>query len=272
MRTGRPAEGRASGGRRVTVLLVGVGADSGNVRPRPHLGPDRRFEYVPIPEKSRATTESLTFGSAHQRYGDGTLADLLDGIRPHGDAAWVTDDETIRGWPVHHDPNFEALTYGEGGKDQNVRAIEETLDRGDVLAFYTGLETGGYMHRYVFGYFTVGADPTILEGAADECRLYRTHPANAHAKRVEANGGLYAFDPEMPRGAGRVALVDGRKPGRLLDRAVRLSDPDSVGHFYMSNEVADTLDPATGYLGGFKPPVACNISADAFVEFLECHQ
>jgi hypothetical protein len=257
----------------MTVLLVGVGADSGNVRPRPRLGPDRRFEYVPIPEKSRATTESLSFGSMRQRYGDGTLADLLDGIRPHGDAAWLTDDQTVREWPVHHDPNFEALTYGEGGKDQNVRAIEETLGPGDVLAFYTGLETEGYMHRYVFGYFTVAANPVITDGTADERRrLCRAHPANAHAKRVEANGDLYAFDPELPQGAGRVALVDGRRPGRLLDRAVRLSDPDSVGHFYMRSDVADTLDPETEYLGGFKPPVVCDIPADAFVEFVERRQ
>jgi hypothetical protein len=259
----------------VTVLLVGVGADSGNVRPRPGIGPGRRFEYVPIPEKARETAESRTFGSMPQRYGEGTLADLLAGIRPHGDAAWLTDDERIREWPVHYDPNFEALTYGEGGKDQNVRAIEAHLDEGDVIAFYTGLETGGYMHRYVFGYFTVAAEPVVIEEGATEERkrdLLGSHGANAHAKRFAASGGLYAFDPDRPQGASRLALVDGCEPGRLLDRAVRLSSPDSVGHFYVADDVADVLDPGTEYLGGFKPPIACELPPATFVEFVERRQ
>lgn len=259
----------------MTVVLVGVGADSGNIRPRPTIGQGRRFEYIPIPEKSRVTTESRTFGSMSRRYGPGTLADLVDGIRPHGKAAWHTDDETIREWPVHHDPNFEALTYGEGGKDQNARAMEAHLEAGDIVGFYTGLETDGNMHRYLFGYFTVAREPVVIDEHTDDERrraLLRSHDANAHAKRFEANGDLYAFDPEMPQGASRLVLVDGREPGGLLDRAVRLSDPGQVGHFYLIAEVADTLDPETEYLGGFKPPVVCDISPTAFVEFLDRHQ
>jgi hypothetical protein len=259
----------------MTVVLVGVGADSGNVRPRPTLGPGGRFEYIPIPEKSRATAESRTFGSIQQRTGEGSLADLLEGIRPHGNAAWRTDDETIRGWPVHYDPNFSALTYGEGGKDQNARAIEANLAEGDILGFYTGLDTGGRMHRYLFGYFTVAGAPVVVDEDTDEQRrraVLRSHDANAHAKRSEANGSLYAFDPERPQGASRVVLVDGRAPGGLLDRAVRLSDPVTAGHFYMADDVASALDPDTTYLGGFKPPVVCDISATAFVEFLERHR
>jgi len=267
-------EVRQSGETGMTVVLLGVGADSGNVRPRPGIGPGRRFEYIPIPEKSRATVESRTFGSIPQRYGEGTLADLLSGIRPHDGADWVTDDDQIRGWPVHHDPNLRTLTYGEGGKDQNVRAIER-LEMGDIIAFYTGLETEGYMHRYVFGYFTLAEDPLVLdpETTIEERRdLLRSRKANAHAKRFAANNGLYAFDPERPPGASRVALVDGREPGGLLDRAVRLSEPDSVGHFYMTDGVADTLDPETEYLGGFKPPVVCDIPAVTFTRFLRKQQ
>ena len=256
----------------MTVVLVGVAADSGNVRPRPSLGPDRRFEYIPIPEKSRVTAESRTFGSVSQRHDDGTLADLLDSIRPHSDGAWRTDNRTVREWPVHHDPNLEALTYGEGGKDQNVRAIERNLGAGDIVGFYTGLETGGSMHRYLFAYFTLAGDPVVIDGdTADSKRreILRTHPENAHAKRFAANGSLYAFDPEKPQGASRLTLLDGREPGGLLDRAVRLSDPEQTGHFYLSKPVADRLDPETTYLGGFKPPVVCDIDPEAFRSFLQ---
>lgn len=251
------------------VVLVGVGADSGNVRPPPAVGPDGRFEYVPIPEKAPVTTESRTFGSMPQRYGDGTLADLLAAIRPASDGPWLDDESTVREWPVHHDPNLTDLTFGAGGKDGNVRAIETHLSPGDVLAFYTGLETDGYMHRYIFGYFTVAAEPDILEPGDDTAAACARHEANAHARRFAANGDLYAFNPERPAGASRVALVDGRDPGGLLDRAVRLSAPDSVGNYYMRDALRERLQPSTDYLGGFKPPIACDITPADFLSVLD---
>jgi len=205
----------------MTVLLVGVGADSGNVRPRPSIGPERRFEYIPIPEKSRETTESRTFGSMAQRYGDGTLADLLDGISPRSDGEWLTADETIREWPVHYDPNLEALTYGEGGKDQNVRAIDEHLGAGDVIAFYTGLETAGYMHRYVFGYFTVAAEPVIIgDDMTSERRaeLLQAHGANAHAKRPVRVRPRQTPWCQPPRTRGRESARRVAQPRRPAER------------------------------------------------------
>jgi hypothetical protein len=259
----------------MAVVLVGVGADSGNVDPVPQLGEERRFEYVPIPEKSTETTETRTLGSMPQRYGDGSLADLVDGIRYNSEGDWIRDDEVVRNHPVHYDPNLEDLTYGEGGKDQNVGAIADHLGEGDALAFYTGLETEGRMHRYVFGYFTLASDPIIITPETDEERkeaILRDHEANAHARRFEGNGELYAFDPEKSQGASRVAIVDGREPGGLLDRAVRLSGPADAGNYYMTEEVEETLDPHTDYLGGFKPPINCDISAEGFVEFVESRQ
>jgi len=65
----------------LTVVLCGVGADTGNVRPVPRVDGDGRFDYVPIPEKG-PTTEEATYGSLESRHGDGSLAETLDGIRP----------------------------------------------------------------------------------------------------------------------------------------------------------------------------------------------
>lgn len=259
----------------MTVVLVGVGADSGNVKPTPRIKEGRRFEYIPIPEKGTETTETRTLGSMSQRWGDGTLSELVDGIRPNSDADWIHDPEVVRNHPVHYDPNLEALTYGEGGKDQNVSAVVESLEEGDVLAFYTGLETEGRMHRYIFGYFTVAEEPAVIEeGMSPEstAEILDRHAENAHARRFEGNGDLYAFDPEKPQGASRVVIVDGREPGGLLDRAVRLSAPGGSGNYYMTEDVEETLDPHTTYLGGFKPPIKCDISADEFVEFVESRQ
>ncbi|MFC7072490.1 hypothetical protein ACFQJ7_14355 [Halovenus rubra] len=259
----------------MAVVLVGVGADSGNITPVPKLGENGRFEFLPIPEKAPATTETRTLGSMSQRYGDGPLAELVDGIRPNSDEDWIRDEKRVRTHPVHYDPNLEALTYGEGGKDQNVNAIEEHLGEGDILAFYTGLETAGRMHRYVFGYFTLAEDPIIINPDTDEEKketILENHPENGHTKRFKDNGELYALDPEMSQGASRVAIVDGRKPGRLLDRAVRLSGPADTGNYYMKDSIEETLNPNTAYLGGFKPPIRCDISAADFVEFVESQQ
>jgi hypothetical protein len=131
------------------------------------------------------------------------------------------------------------------------------------------------MHRYIFGYFTLAGDPVVLDpGTSTEDRrdLLRFRGSNAHAKRFAANERLYAFDSEKPQGASRVALVDGEEPGGLLDRAVRLSEPGSVGHFYMADGVADALDPDAEYLGGFKPPIVCDTPTAAFVEFVDRHR
>lgn len=259
----------------MAVVLVGVGADTGNVKPGPEIAEGGRFEYVPIPEKGTETTETRTFGSMEQRGGDGTLADLVEAVKPNGNADWIREPEAVRTHPVHYDPNLEALTYGEGGKDQNVTAIVDHLGEGDVLAFYTGLETEGRMHRYIFGYFTLAEEPVVIEEEMSTKRkatILDRYPENAHTRRFEGNGELYAFDPEKPQGASRVVIVNGREPGGLLDRAVRLSAPGGSGNYYMTEEIEERLQPNTDYLGGFKPPIRCDISAEEFVEFVDSRQ
>lgn len=259
----------------MAVVLVGVGADSGNVKPVPRIQEGRQFEYIPIPEKGMETSETRTLGSMAQRYGEGALADLVDAVKPNDGADWIRDPETVRNHPVHYDPNLQALTYGEGGKDQNIHAIEDHLGEGDVLAFYTGLETDGRMHRYIFGYFTLDGEPVIIDPETPDDRkaeILERHAENAHARRFEGNGELYAFDPKKPRGASRVVIVDGREPGGLLDRAVRLSAPGGSGNYYMTEEIEELLLPNTNYLGGFKPPIRCDISSEEFIEFVESRQ
>ena len=244
----------------MTVVLCGVGADTGNVRPVPAVDTDGRFEYVPIPEKG-ATSETATYGSIERRHGDGdcVLADLLDGVRPGSDGAWVTDEQAIREQPVHHDPNFEALTYGEH-RPGYVAKLRE-LEAGDVVAFYGGFSgpDSQYKHRYLFGYFTVADSPTLLDpgmSRAEKRALLDDHPENAHAKRLGEHGDLYYHDPEFTERPRPVVVVPGREPGGLLDRARRLSDTRQGPNYYMAEDVAAVLEPASttergAHLGGF---------------------
>lgn len=264
----------------MTVVLCGVGADTGNVRPVPAVDTDGRFEYVPIPEKG-ATSETATYGSIERRHGDGdgdcVLADLLDGVRPGSDGAWVTDEQAIREQPVHHDPNFEALTYGEH-RPGYVAKLRE-LEAGDVVAFYGGFPgpDSQYKHRYLFGYFTVADSPTLLDpgmSRAEKRALLDDHPENAHAKRLGEHGDLYYHDPEFTERPRPVVVVPGREPGGLLDRARRLSDTRQGPNYYMAEDVAAVLEPASttergAHLGGFKPAVRCDLTRETFVEFAE---
>jgi hypothetical protein len=259
----------------VTVVLCGVGADTGNVRPVPRVDSDGRFEYVPIPEKG-ATVETATYGSLDRRFGDGPLADLLDGIRPGSDGEWITDPEAIRERPVHRDPNFDALIYGEH-RPGYVSKLRD-LEPGDVVAFYAGFPGSDidYKHRYLFGYFTVAQSPVVLDpelDLADKRAILDAYPENAHAKRFAGHGDLYYHDPAFTDRPRPVVVVSGREPGGLLDRAVRLSDRRRGPNYYMSDGVTEALSPGTStdhgtHLGGFKPAIACDVDADTFRAFV----
>ncbi|WP_123538770.1 Nmad3 family putative nucleotide modification protein [Halosimplex salinum] len=259
----------------MTVVLCGVGADTGNVRPVPAVDAAGRFEYVPIPEKG-ATAEPATYGTLDQRSGGGTLADLLDGIRPGSDGDWIADPAAVRERCVHRDPNFEALTYGEH-RPGYVAKLRD-LEPGDVVAFYGGFPgpESTYKHRYLFGYFTVREPPTVVEPGMDheaKRAALASHPDNAHAKRFAAHGDLYYHDPAFTDRPHPVAIVSGREPGGLLDRAIRLSDARRGPNYYMSEAVADALGPESdgghgAHLGGFKPAVRCDATAESFYEFV----
>jgi len=260
----------------VTVVLCGVGADTGNVRPVPRVDADGRFEYVPIPEKG-ATAETATYDSIPRRFGDGVLADLLEGVRPNSDGEWVTDAAAVGATPVHHDPNLDALTYGEHRPGYVARLRE--LDPGDVVAFYAGFpgpETE-YKHRHLFGYFTVAESPVVLDpelAHEDKAAILDAHPENAHARRFEGHGELYYHDPAFTDRPRPVVIVPGRDPGGLLDRAIPLSDRRRGPNYYMDERVVDVLAPASStdngtHLGGFKPAVECDVDPEAFVAFVE---
>ena len=263
----------------MTVVLCGVGADTGNVRPVPSVDAEGRFEYVPIPEKG-TTAETATYGTLDPRWGDGTLAEELDAIRPGSDGDWISDPDAIRNHVVHHDPNFDALTYGEHRPPYVAKL--RTLEPGDAVAFYAGFPgpDSSYKHRYLFGWFTVAADPVVIEpdaSSAEKASLLQRHPENAHTKRFVEHGKLFAHDEQLTERPRSVAIVPGKRPGGLLDSAVRLSDRRRGPNYYMRKSVSDVLSPQSRtahgtHLGGFKPAVRCAVTAEDFAEFIDREQ
>ena len=260
------------------IALVGIGADSTNSAPTPRGYDDGRFEYIPIPEKRGpdGTTETKTYGTATLRHREGTMAEYLETIRPRPgaeDPSAYTGD-CLAKWPLHHDPNFGALTYGETTSRAAYTNLLTDLRAGDGVAFYTGLRDAdaGYRHRYLIGYFTVrkvvdcrriayeGERVSFTDLPADEqAALMDAHSENAHAKRFQATGRLTDGDG--------LVIVDGTPPCGLLDRAVPISEVNSGGHHYLTDDLQAVLDPAPGgnpdrnaYLGGVKPAHELRIS------------
>ena len=242
----------------MTVLLIGVGADTTNTRPTPPIYSDNRFEYVPIPDPHEST-EAKRYGNTTLHHRDATLAEAFERVYRH--EVWHRDFSAV---PLHHDPNFEALTFGDPKK---TRSQLLRLDPGDVLAFYAGLVREGDstpIHRYLIGYFTIASitdfdalSPARLDDALD------THYRNAHVKQYRAS-------ENEERLAGLViARGYENEPGRLLDRAVRISERRENGHYYVTDDWRSFLDPSSPYLGGFKNPIRCAVSPTAFVDRVE---
>lgn len=265
----------------MTVALLGIGADSTNASPTPPVDDVGRFEYVPIPEAEGhdGTTESLTYGSASLRHWRGTMADYLDAITPGWDGEETLSGDALADWPLHHDPNFEALTYGETNSRGAYTRLLRALGPGDVVAFYTGLqrEAGAPRHRYLIGSFTVNevVDCQAVEHEGDAVafsdlpahargELLDRHAANAHVKRYLATGSFVTPDDGL-------VIVDGREPGGLLDRAVRISEQQASGHHYLTDELQERFAPRAGgnpernaYLGGIKKAHVLDVEPSAF--------
>ncbi len=252
----------------MAVVLAGVGADSTNVGTVAPLLPDGRFDYVPIPEKTHAATEEETFGSWPLRTDEGVAAELTTQIDPQpvqGDRESITGT-AIADWPFHHDPNFEALTYGEHRSTGYLERLH-SLESGDIVGFYAGLrdpETAR-AHRYLIGYFTVDRIDVVTPemSAGDRREILERHPENAHTKRAQ---GSELYREEKP-----VVFIDGREPGGLFDRhPIRLSeyrvkDGNVRAQYYLRKSVASMLSVTEGKTNmQFKPAYRCACSAKQF--------
>jgi len=251
----------------MTVVLCGIGCDTTNAGRVAPLYDEGRFEYVPIPEKARETEETATYGTWVLRYADGIAADLLTSITPDPSEGSTVRGEELRDWPLHHDPNLDALTYGEH-RPNYVRRLRG-LDPGDVVGFYAGLRPpeGGRAHRYLIGCFTVEAiDAIPAEATREEAAVvFDRHPENSHAKRARAGGRYY--DDET------VVLVSGREPGGLFDRdPIRMSTYEVAPgnerpQYYLDPAFADRFSVVEGRRNmQFKPAYLCDLAGGAFVD------
>ena len=251
----------------MTVVLAGVGADTTNFGTVAPLHADGRFEYVPIPEKTPETDEPKTLGSWPLRYDDRVAADLTTRIVPNPADGTTVAGEGAREWPLHHDPNFDALTYGEH-RPGYVRRLKR-LEAGDVVGFYAGLRTpeDDRTHRYLIGYFTVRTVSVISpeQSIEERSQILAEHPENAHAKR--AIDGVPFYDDR------EVVIVDGTTPGGLFDAdpirmsEYRILDGNVRAQYYLTESFEREFHAVEGRTNmQFKPAYLCDLSGPEFVD------
>lgn len=245
-------------------MLIGVGADTDHVEPPLELTSEGRFDYIPIPE-SYPTTETMTFGNWELTHRGCTAAEYVEGIRPKGeDGEWIRNPEDISSHPVHHDPNFEAMTFGDrrggGGKGAT---IADNLEQDDILGFYTGMREGPVddnLNRYLYGFMTVNAVHDLSELKSETYHDgLREFPNNAHTKRLEEAG--------VPKHDDLV-IVDGKHPTSKLDVPLKIGERiDKRPWYQVTGEFASEFNVQGGQKGiGRKFPLILELEPDDFLQ------
>jgi Nucleotide modification associated domain 3 len=185
----------------LNVVLLRVGIDSGSGGIQGPLFRDGSFEFIAIPDTTR--TDSRTYGNTV-----GIAGRHLINYFPAGVQARMTS------MPMHVDPEWATYTYGD---PTSPKAGLRRLQKGDILAFYAGLEGWGFdcpPALYLVGYFVVSLAGVAIE--MPENIIRREFMENFHVKHPRV----------FERDIGSLVLVKGGPGSRLLRRAYCIS---SVG-------------------------------------------
>ncbi len=116
------------------ALLVRIGVDQAYGGWNAPVDAEGRFVYVPIPEKRDTPFHKglerryAEVSPALQRFCDDHACRLEKDLR---------FPESLTEYPMHLDPDFEYLTYGDEGGRRGARMVDMVED--DVLVFYGGL-------------------------------------------------------------------------------------------------------------------------------------
>ena len=184
------------------IVLLRVGADTGTCGIHGPLLRDSNFEYIPIPDRYQGTgIDSRTYGTTPGRHGR-NLIEYFPGPRKI----------KFENQPIHFDPEFETYTYGDPTPP---KARLRTLEEGDLLAFYAGLEGWECDIRpalYIIGIFTVAYAGLATDFSEPEIKSL--FDRNFHVRH------RVVFEDQKHR----LALVKGdASNSRLLEKAVPIS-------------------------------------------------
>jgi Nucleotide modification associated domain 3 len=159
----------------VKALLIRVGIDHAygawNAPVDPTSG---RFVYVPIPE----TQEPLS--NLTRAYDE-----VLPALMTFSNDLTLSSDlprlpEKLFGTPMHLDPDFEHLTYGDNGANRGAKL--KNFERDDLLVFYAGLRPVGDHKRLLYALIGLFVVEEVVE--AKHVPQERWHE-NAHTRKIK---------------------------------------------------------------------------------------
>lgn len=158
---------------RAILIRVGIDHEYGgwNAPVDPVSG---RFVYVPIPEKQEPLNHlvrlydevvpALASFSSALHLGDGLMRELPCNL-PRG--------------PMHLDPDFEHLTYGDNGANRGAKL--KRFGDGDLLVFYAGLRpTGDNGKRLMYALVGLFVTKEVVEAVRVPKELWHQ---NAHTRK-----------------------------------------------------------------------------------------
>ena len=190
--------GPAFGRKRMNVVLLRIGIDTGSGGIHGPLFADGTFEYIPIPDGQ--AVDERTYGNTAGRHG----RNLIDYFP-------ASMQDRMADQPMHVDPEFESFTYGD---PTSPKAGLRHLQPGDLLVFYCGLRGWDFVSDpalYLMGFFEVERAGKATEFTKSE--LDRLFSRNFHVRHRRV------FDRQKES----LVLVKGTAASRLLERAVRIS-------------------------------------------------
>jgi hypothetical protein len=115
------------------ALLVRIGIDQAYGGWNAPVDADGNFVYVPIPEKRGTPFHA----GLERRYGE-VLPALHRYCNEHDcELADLRFPNQLLEQPMHLDPDFECLTYGDEGGRRGAEMVN--MSQGDLLVFYAGL-------------------------------------------------------------------------------------------------------------------------------------
>jgi hypothetical protein len=181
------------------VALLRIGIDTGCGGIHGPLFPDGTFEYMPIPDDFGI--DERTYGNTLGQHREPLVVYFPESRQP-----------AMRNQSLHYDPEFQTFTYGDPTPPKSGL---RSLERGDLLVFYCGLQGRGSESApalYLMGYFEIEA-----AGRASDFEPAAVAAAFAHNFHVR-HPSVYAAQ------ADRLVLVKGSANSRLLKTAVKISE------------------------------------------------
>lgn len=161
----------------IRAILVRIGIDQAFGNWNAPVAEDGSFVFVPIPEG-----ENTKFRSGQERCYSEVVPhlDQFGVTHQHQESRNVTLPLALRDKPMHLDPDFDFLTYGDDGNRRG--SSIKSLTEDDLLVFYAGLRPiYPTKHRLIYalvGLFTI-EDVSIVKDVPKS----RWH-ANAHTRKA----------------------------------------------------------------------------------------